>query len=122
MELVLGLVILGIVTIAIILIMLARGWRPDIDDEKEALKHVPGPVVKVVFGIPFILFGYALWAMGMNKKTATWVAICFAYLAIGAIWFWLYKKRKKKIKKLESELIKELRKELTNKPKDERKE
>ncbi len=93
-------VILGIVTVAIIitLIMFAYGWRPDVDEEKKAFKRAPAIFHKLVFATPFILFGFALWAVGMNEKTATWITFCLAFLVMGVLWFWFYKKKRGKNK------------------------
>jgi len=104
-------VMLVIVTGGIIAIpiMLACGWRPNIDDEKKAFKRAPGAFYKILFATPFILFGFALWAMGVNEKTATIVTFCLYFLTISVICFWSYKKSRGKIKKLENGLLKEIK-------------
>ncbi len=114
MEIVPYFVILGIVTVAIILIMLASGWRPDVNEEKEAWKRVPGNIKGRVLVIPCFLCGLAMWAMGMNEKTAILVTICLMIFVAGAGWFWSYRKLKKEITSK--------KKELTSKPKDQQKQ
>ena len=109
------------VTIIIISIMVAYGWRPDIDEEIEAFKRAPAVFHRLVFAVPFVLFGFALWAMGINKNTAKNVTFGLALLVIGVLWFRSYKKRGE-IKKLENELTKEPEKGLTSKPKDDQKQ
>ena len=93
MELVLGLVILGIVAVVIILIMLTSGWRPDADNEKAAWKRVPEHIKGKLFIVPCLLFGFALWAGGVNEKTASTVTICLVFLVAVALLFWFYRDR-----------------------------
>ena len=103
MEAVLYLVILGIVAVAIILI-LARGWRPDVDEEKEAWKRIPGTIKGIVLLVPCLLCGFTMWAMGINEKTAKLITLCLMIILAVAVCFKSYKKMKKEIKKLENEL------------------
>lgn len=100
-------VILAIVTVSIILIILTRGWRPDIDEEIEAFKRTSPALVKILVLLPCVLCYAALRAIGSSRKTAISVTICLAFLVLGALLSCYYKaKGKKKINKLQNEINK----------------
>ena len=116
MKFVLCFFVFGIITVAIILIMLASGCT-DVNDKKGIWKRVPGHIKGRVLLAPCLLFGFALWSIGMDRKYAIWVTLCSAFLLAGVLWFLSYKDGVKRIKKLEDKLKKELDEELACKPK-----
>ncbi|HUT31446.1 MAG TPA: hypothetical protein VMX13_16750 [Sedimentisphaerales bacterium] len=96
--------ILGTVIVAMLLIMLACGWRPDVDQEKKEWKRASPVIWRLIF-IFCALCGLALCKIaGMDDKYAISVGFVLFSLLEGAARFWSYKKRSKHIKELDNEL------------------
>jgi hypothetical protein len=89
-----------------LLIMLACGWRPDVDREKREWKRASPIIVgRLIIPIFCLLGAFALCSIaGINDKHGRLVIICLLVPFLGAAWFWSYKKRSRVIKKLNREL------------------
>ncbi|HUT29614.1 MAG TPA: hypothetical protein VMX13_07475 [Sedimentisphaerales bacterium] len=97
--------ILGTLIVAMLLIMLACGWRPDIDQEKKAWKGAAPVIWRLIIPIFCLLGAFALCKIaGMDDKYAISVGFVLFSLLEGAARFWSHKKRSRAIKKLDNEL------------------
>ena len=92
--------VFGIVTVAIVVAMLAQGWRPDIEEEKEAFdsKVLRGNnplAVKLVLVLPFFaLLALLRDVVGLSYFVSILVALCIWGPVVGAILFWSHKREK----------------------------
>jgi len=105
--------VLGIVAATIILAALEQGWRPNIEEEKEAFDrkvlHGDNPLaVKAAFFLPFIILYVVLEKVaGLGKGKALVITLCLYAVLTGVIWYLFHKSTKGKTKKQEEELISE---------------
>ena len=100
--------ILGAVIVVMLLIMLARGWRPDIKQEKRAWKSA-SPIIWHFIFISCGMSGLAICKIaGMDNKHAISVGfVLFSLLEVAAR-LWSRRKPSKDIRKLDNELLSNL--------------
>ncbi|MHC4271888.1 MAG: hypothetical protein ACYST2_06205 [Planctomycetota bacterium] len=104
--------ILGAAIVTALLIMLACGWRPDLNQERKAWKGASPIIWQFIFSL---LFSLPLCKIaGLNYRNAVLIAVCLACLVVGAVWFWAHRKRSRDTKQLDNELLSNL----NNKPKE----